>query len=394
MARESSGGARGRKARPRDSGTGPGRSSAADRRLDRWLGSPWMALPVLGLALAVRLIHLDQLALATTSAQPSAPERLFLAGFGLDRFDPADLRLAGVFVSALTAVLVQRLGQALVGPATGLYAGLWMAFWWPAVALAPLLVPATATTLFVALALLGLVAAAGAKRPYGALAAGLGTGGALTLDAASLILVPAGWLVFALHRKWKRTAKLLALALFLTGVGIVLVGLNGLSGRGGPVLSIGPPREAVAPVPPDSAVRTPEEMAEDPWGALLGLGGRAARLLAWPEPAGAVDIAPLRVRSWALRLPCPAWELALPLGLLGVLLALRHRKELPGARVLALVTLAGLVLMLRAPVTAESRLPLAVALVPLALFAVGRAWSAWRRGGLRLPGRRKTTPKR
>jgi hypothetical protein len=380
VAADAPGASRGRRAA---AGRGAPRSSARDRALDRWLGSPWMALPVLGLALAVRFIHFDQLRGSSTPFQPTAAELETIAALGLGAIDPDSLRLAGVVLSALTAVVVQRLGTALVGPATGLYAGLWMALWWPAVALAPLVVPATPLTLALALALAGVVAVVGAKRPYPALTAGIGTGAALVLDAASIVLVPVGWLAFALHQKWKRSTKVVAAALFLGSIGATLVGLNALMDRGDTPLRLGLDVPGSTAPLLDAAVRSPEAMAEDPWGTLSALGGRVVRLAAWPEPAGRIDIAALRVRSWVLRLPFPAWEFALPLGLLGIGLAFRGKKRAPGPRLLAAVTIALLALTLRAPVTAESRLPLVPALVSSALYGIGVAWGRFRAGAFR-----------
>jgi hypothetical protein len=388
MASDGSGASRGRRgaakrAAPRTA------SSARDRALDRWLGSPWMALPVFGLALAVRLIHLDQMTGSTTPLQPAPAELDTLAVLGLGHLDPARLRLAGVVLSSLTAVVVQRLGLSLVGPATGLYAGLWMALWWPAVALAPLLVPATALALALAAALAGLAAAFGSKRPYWVPVAGVGAGTAMTLEAATVVLVPIGWLVFALHRKWKRSTKVVATALFLVGVGLAVAGLNALRPAGGPPFALGLAVAARGAEVTDAAVRSPEEIADDPWRFVAALGGRAARLAAWSEPPGRVDIAPLRVRSWALRLPFPAWEFALPLALLGIVLALRARKEGGAPRLVALTALLLLALSLRAPVTAETRLALVPALIPMAVYGVGAAWGRVRAAGLRRPGRRK-----
>lgn len=337
-----------------------------------------MSLPILGLALAIRFIHLDQLTHATTRFLPSPAELAFLAAFRLDTVDPTTLRTAGVLSGALTAVLVQRLGMALVGPATGLYAGLWVALWWPSVALSAHLVPAAMLTLVVALALLGTVAALEARRPFAAFAAGLGAGAALVLDAGYLVLLPAGWLAFALQRKWNRSTKLIAAVLLLAGVGTAMAGLNGVLGTGGRPPAPGLVERIVTP-PPDAAVRSPEAMAEDPWGFVVALGGRALRLAAWEEPVGRVDSAGERVRSWALRLPFPTWELAFPLALVGIVLTLRARPARPGARYLALLAPVLLVVALRAPITAESRLPLVPALVPLALMGLTGIWERVRK---------------
>ncbi|HEX7878330.1 MAG TPA: hypothetical protein VF720_02905 [Candidatus Eisenbacteria bacterium] len=258
------------KSRPKSPGSGSGSGSGRSRRsgqLDRFAGSPWALIPTFLLALAIRFIHLDQMNSYEDFRTPILDEAFswdlasrFLAGFGsVGRPFDADPGVA-LFVSVLVrvvgtrpdlvlaclavlgsgaAVLVQLLGNRVLGGAAGLFCGLIAAVYRPAIHHGAHVVDAAFVPFVAALALLLMAIQSESKRPLPELISGF-LGGAATMllvlfQAPLIILAPIVLVVLIFDRKMKIPQKLrrgLSFSAGALGVMALLTVLNSPAAHG------------------------------------------------------------------------------------------------------------------------------------------------------------------
>ena len=221
------------------SGSGVNRSRRSGS-LDRYAGSVWALIPTFLVALAIRLIHLDQMRRYEDFQTSILDEAWswdlaarFAAGFGsvgrpFDADPGAALILSALVqvvgsrpdlvaigltvIGSIAAVLIQVLGVRVLGGVGGLFCGLLAATYRPAVHHGAHVLDAAFVPCVASLALILIAIQAESKRPLPELAAGLFAGAvtaALALfQGPLLVLAPVMLVVLIFDRKMKLPQKL------------------------------------------------------------------------------------------------------------------------------------------------------------------------------------------
>lgn len=377
----------------------PGRTRPRSSRkdaLDALLLSPWPIIVLPLLALALRLIHLDQMSsygefratLLDESRWLDLGRRVAAGNWlladspdlvpGYAWFlglvtritgpDPAQVRLAQVILGSLVPIPVVQMTRRLLGPAESLFAGLLAAVWTPAIFLSAHLNEATIALLLVAASLAMATRVMEKTTLRAAAGAGLLAGLAIVCQPLCLAAAAMTFMAFTFHRKMKSATKALVLSLFavflVAGSGPLAWRHHQLTGQWLP--GPAPLKEAAqrgwreenpqgldlplsltgAPAPAGSLIH----LADRPGRTLVRLATRIELSLHQTEAPGPFSFDLERRQSWILRLPFPGFATLLPLAMAGLLL-LRRGRGRPGLRLLAGV----FVILLVAPIPFSCR---------------------------------------
>lgn len=225
---------------------------------DRFAGSPWALLPVFALALAMRLIHLDQMRgyedfttrvldeswswdLARHFVASTADSvRPFVADPGPAVILSILMRLFGerpdlilgtmAILGALASVMIQLLGVRLLGGAAGLFCGLLAAGYRPAIHHGAHFLDAAFVPFLAALALYLVVRLVEARKPVAEIFLGIGAGAVVVslalFEAPLILLAPVLLVVLMFDRKMKSPQKIRRGTSFTVGVLVAMAGLS------------------------------------------------------------------------------------------------------------------------------------------------------------------------